>query len=78
MSDFVALRATGRLISVAGDTCIVFEWHHELNSRSTRTLLFESESAVRVVTDYPASWRELSDDALYALVWRRKISADHV
>ena len=68
-SDFAVLRTTSRLLRFANDTCIVFEWHREFDQRSTPTLVFESDSAVRIVRDYPANWRELSDDALYALLW---------
>jgi hypothetical protein len=35
--------------------------------RGGKHLIFESTGVMRRVRDYPASWRELSDAALYAL-----------
>jgi hypothetical protein len=35
------------------------------------SLVFESDGAVRRVSNYPADWRDLSDRALLALSWRR-------
>ena len=34
-------------------------------------LLFKGDHIARRVRDYPKNWRELSDDALYALSWSR-------
>ena len=37
--------------------------------RSTSSLVFESETMLRRVRDYPEDWRELSDADLFALSW---------
>ena len=37
--------------------------------RAGPSLVFESETAVRRVRDFPADWRKLSDDDLFALSW---------
>ena len=70
LSELVALRATARRISAGDNTCVVFEWIRQFEGRSTPLLVFESESAVRMVRKYPANWRDMSDDAIYALGWR--------
>jgi hypothetical protein len=51
------------------------EWHvQEVDagkvpgSRSTRCLIFDSEGIVRRVWEYPSSWAELSDDALWEII----------
>jgi hypothetical protein len=40
-----------------------------LDRRSTPSLVFESEGAMRRVRDYPLDWRSLSDEELVALSW---------
>jgi hypothetical protein len=37
--------------------------------RSKPSLVFESDTNVRLVRNFPASWRALSDDELYTLSW---------
>ena len=37
----------------------------------TRCLIFESESVVRRVWDFPADWRRLAPEELLAVSWRR-------
>src|SRR5829696_6442285 len=51
------------------------EWHvHEVDagkvpgSRSSRCLIFDSEGIVRRVWEYPSTWAELSDDALWGII----------
>ena len=39
--------------------------------RRARSLVFESEHAVRRLRDFPANWRQLPDDVLLALSWGR-------
>ena len=34
-------------------------------------LVFENDKVTRRVHQYPANWRELTDEALYALSWTR-------
>jgi hypothetical protein len=38
--------------------------------RSVRVLIFESDSAVRCVCEYPADWQHLEAEALEFLSWR--------
>lgn len=40
-----------------------------LDRRQTASLVFESDTAIRRVRNYPSTWRELSDDELVALSW---------
>jgi hypothetical protein len=40
-------------------------------ARGSRCLIFDSESAVRRVWDYPADWRDLPPGELAAVSWRR-------
>jgi hypothetical protein len=40
-----------------------------LDRRSTPSLVFESEGTVRRIRNYPADWRTLGDEALFALSW---------
>lgn len=37
--------------------------------RNSPSLIFESDATVRRVRDFPTTWRELSDDELFALSW---------
>jgi len=37
--------------------------------RDTPSLIFESDTTVRRVRNYPANWYDLSDDDLIALSW---------
>jgi len=40
-----------------------------LDRRSTPSLVFESEGTVRRIRNYPADWRTLDDESLFALSW---------
>jgi hypothetical protein len=40
-----------------------------LDRRSSPSLVFESEGTVRRVRSYPADWRTLNDETLFALSW---------
>lgn len=42
----------------------------EYDRRSSRSLIFNSDSAVRRVRNYPANWLELSERELMELSWR--------
>lgn len=39
--------------------------------RTRPDLIFESDATVRRVRNYPSNWRELSDEALFALSGKR-------
>ena len=63
-------RVTGRQIVVEGVAWLVFEVPaHQFDRRSSPSLIFESDDAMRRVRNYPADWRTLPDDALLALSW---------
>jgi hypothetical protein len=65
-------RDSARRIRIDGVTWLVYELtQHELDRRSGASLVFESETTVRRVRDYPANWRSLSDEELAALSWSR-------
>lgn len=38
---------------------------------STRVLIFESDKIARRVREFPPTWRELSDEDLWKLSWKR-------
>ena len=42
----------------------------EYDRRSGRSLIFDSDSAVRRVRNYPGNWLELSDRELLELSWK--------
>jgi hypothetical protein len=62
---------TARRLVVEGDVWIVYELPPmQFDRRHTPSLVFENEASVRRVRDFPAHWRELSDDDLFALSWK--------
>ena len=77
MSDspqaFKALRdaqRNARQIMIEGVLWLVYELPPlPFDRRSTASLVFETETTVRRVRDYPTNWRTLSDDELVALSW---------
>ena len=48
---------------------LVYEHAPLLDRRRGLTLVFESDEVMRRVRSFPANWRELSDQQLYALSW---------
>lgn len=65
-----AAQRTGRRLVVEGVAWLVYELPPMIfDRRSSPSLVFESELAVRRIRDYPADWRKLSDDELFALSW---------
>jgi hypothetical protein len=64
------LQRTARRIMSEGVLWLVYELPSSTyDRRTTASLVFETESLVRRVRDYPSNWRTLSDDALLALSW---------
>lgn len=43
----------------------------DARERADASLVFESESTMRRVRQYPSIWRTLSDEELFALSWSR-------
>ena len=61
---------TGKRLVVDGEPWLVYELPAStFDRRSSPSLIFESESTVRRVRAYPADWRSLSDEDLFALSW---------
>ena len=64
-------RRTARQIIVDGLPWLVYELPAApFDRRSTSSLVFESDNTMRRVRSFPASWRALSDDDLFALSWK--------
>lgn len=57
-----------RRFTIEGEAWGVWEDPRSLHGPS---LVFENSKVARRVHDYPANWRELSDQDLYALSWAR-------
>lgn len=57
-----------RRFVVAGDAWAVWE---DLRAPTGPSLVFENTRIARRVHEYPANWRELTDEQLYALSWSR-------
>lgn len=59
-----------RQVTVDGVPWLVYELPAmPFDRRSSPSLVFESEHAVRRVRDFPNDWRSISDDELFALSW---------
>ena len=43
----------------------------DVRTQTGPSLVFETNKIARRVHEYPANWRDLSDDQLYALSWLR-------
>jgi hypothetical protein len=63
-------RRAARQVVVEGMPWLVYELPSApFDRRSTTSLVFETENTVRRVRTFPAGWRDLSDDDLFALSW---------
>ena len=61
---------TARRITVDGVPWLVYELPPTpFDRRNSPSLVFENEATVRRVRAYPADWRWLSDEELFALSW---------
>ena len=59
-----------RRITIEGVFWLVYELPpSHLDRRQSPSLVFESETTMRRVRDYPANWRALSDEQVIALSW---------
>jgi hypothetical protein len=63
-----AIGPTRSVLDAEGTFWQVCEVAYALDRRSGRSLVFESDGAVRRVRNYPDMWDELSDDELARLV----------
>lgn len=57
-----------RRFEIGGEGWSVWE---DRNSRNGPSLVFENTKVARRVHEYPTNWRELPDEQLYALSWKR-------
>jgi len=65
-----AARRVARQIYVEGTPWLVYELPPApFDRRSSVSLVFEAENAVRRVRTFPADWRSLRDEELFALSW---------
>jgi hypothetical protein len=65
-------RASARRLRIDGLQWLVYEIDdRDLEHANGKSLVFESETTVRRVRDYPSDWRSLSDERLAAVSWRR-------
>ena len=62
------VRHAERRFDIAGERWSVWEDPRSVNGPS---LVFENDRVARRVREYPANWRDLSDEQLYALSWAR-------
>jgi hypothetical protein len=63
-----SLGPTRCVVDAAGTFWTVCEVAYALDRRSGRSLVFESDGAVRRVRSYPEEWHTLSDEQLARLV----------
>ena len=63
------LQRTARRVPSEGALWLVYELASSYDRRHAPCLIFESDNIVRRVRNFPANWRELSDDDLLALSW---------
>lgn len=64
-------RSAPRVLYRAGVTWLVYARKDPYDRRSRPDLIFESDLVIRRVREYPEDWRQLDDDALWALSWAR-------
>jgi hypothetical protein len=65
-----AARSAARQVVVDGMPWLVYELPPApFDRRSSPSLVFESDNTVRRIRTFPAGWRSLSDEALFALSW---------
>jgi hypothetical protein len=71
MHSFDTLRSArheGRRLTAAGVLWLVYEIApFTYDHCATSSLVFEDDASVRRVQSFPAGWRSLNDDALFAL-----------
>ncbi|MFL5612452.1 MAG: hypothetical protein ACJ796_02190 [Gemmatimonadaceae bacterium] len=60
---------SARQIVVEDVVWLVYELALPFDRRSTPSLIFENEQVMRRIRNYPANWRTLSDEDLFALSW---------
>jgi len=71
MSEARAGPSPVRVIHTLDEEWRVYEQPSVYDRRTRPDLVFESESVIRRVRDYPTDWLELSDAELLAVSWSR-------
>jgi hypothetical protein len=70
LENLRAAQRTARQIYADGTQWLVYELRPlPFDRRSYPSLVFESDSTIRRVRRFPANWRELPDEELFALSW---------
>ena len=70
LSQFRELQRGARQLSLDGTLWLVYELPPSpYDRRLAASLIFESDTVFRRVRTFPANWRDLSDDELFALSW---------
>ena len=70
-SELEELHLTARQLWVDGILWLAYELPAPaFDRRATASLVFESDAMMRRIRNYPADWRELEDQELFALSWR--------
>lgn len=62
---------TGRVVDEEEKHWLVYELPPSHDRRSSPSLVFESDTAIRRIREFPGNWRELSDEELIALSWTK-------
>jgi hypothetical protein len=61
---------TARHLVIEGEVWMVYELPPlQFDRRHAPSLVFETDITVRRVRNFPANWRDLDDNALFALSW---------
>jgi hypothetical protein len=65
-------RRSARQLTIEGVPWLVYEMPaSRFDRRSAPSLIFESEDTIRRVRIFPEDWRQMSDEELITLSWRR-------
>lgn len=68
--DLREAHRNARHIVIKGVPWLVYELPPQVfDRRNTPSLVFESAMAIRRVRSFPADWRSLGDEELFALSW---------
>ena len=71
LSHIHDLQRTARRVASEGVLWLIYELPPpSFDRRGSPSLVFESDMTVRRVRNYPADWRQLSDEALLSLSWK--------
>jgi hypothetical protein len=70
-SQLEELHRTARQLFVDGVLWLAYELPPPpFDRRATASLVFESDAMIRRIRNYPADWRQMEDEQLFALSWQ--------